>query len=373
MPGKSDKHYTTKFKLRVVLKVLDSEKSEAEVARAFDVDPGTVSEWTQAFLAKEPGSKKGEQGDDRTGPKDVEHSHPVPIGSLGLSPSGNRPTVVIRSSALSSDKRRFLRELLREIGWRQHLFLRFGSEWILADNRTDLARALEVHPSTLGRHIRGVWVETPHGPLPIAVFVSPGVRMIRGNRALSQYSVAVSLLRIIASEDPENPFKDQDLTEQMRELGVDIARRTVAKYRQLLGLPTGSKRRRMHRGDSKLSTSQLRATFLRNQFSESADVRAAQKDKRADEKDDGDDPVPKASGPPDRPQIDTPEPNLGRQLRRNQLERSLKALLASLQDPAVEPQDLVRLLRARGLSASTREVAAILRSLSLESPGHRKG
>jgi len=244
MPGKSDKHYTTKFKLKVVFEVLDSEKSGAEVARAFDVDPGTVSEWTQSFLAKEldslPGSKEGKQGEDRTGPQDAEHSHPVPIGSLGLSPSGNRPTVVIRSSALSSDKRRFLRELLQEIGWRQHLFLRFGSEWIVADNRTDLARVLEVHPSTLGRHIRGVWVETPHGSLPIAVFVSSGVRMIHGNRALSQYSVAVSLLRIIAGEDPENPFRDQDLTEQMRDLGADIARRTVAKYRQLLGLPTVS-------------------------------------------------------------------------------------------------------------------------------------
>jgi len=71
MGRKSNKRYSPKFKFTVVLEVLKSEKSDAEVARAFDVHPATASRWKQAFLEKGPevfgGSEEVKEYEDRIG------------------------------------------------------------------------------------------------------------------------------------------------------------------------------------------------------------------------------------------------------------------------------------------------------------------
>jgi transposase len=71
MGRKSNKRYSPKFKFTVVLEVLKSEKPEAEVARAYDVHPATVSRWKKAFLEKGPevfgGSEEMKEYEDRIG------------------------------------------------------------------------------------------------------------------------------------------------------------------------------------------------------------------------------------------------------------------------------------------------------------------
>ena len=98
MGKKSTKRYSPKFKFTVVLEVLKSEKSDAEVARAFDVHPATLSRWKQAFLEKGPevfgGSKQAERkARDEALRTQLTESPPNPGGGQFEEPGGRREMV----------------------------------------------------------------------------------------------------------------------------------------------------------------------------------------------------------------------------------------------------------------------------------------
>ena len=102
-----------------------------------------------------------------------------------------------------------------------------------------LAEQLEVHPSTVSRAVRGKYLQCRQGTYPLRYFFSHAV----GQAGPSQQAVKRRMLELVRQEDPAHPLSDQTLVELLSGEGVRLARRTVAKYRMELGLPSSTGRR----------------------------------------------------------------------------------------------------------------------------------
>lgn len=102
-----------------------------------------------------------------------------------------------------------------------------------------LAERLEVHPSTVSRAVRGKYLQCRQGTYPLRYFFSHAV----GQTGPSQQAVKRRLLELVRKEDPLRPLSDQALAERLAGEGIRLARRTVAKYREELGIPSSAGRR----------------------------------------------------------------------------------------------------------------------------------
>lgn len=105
--------------------------------------------------------------------------------------------------------------------------------------RRELADRLEVHPSTVTRTLQHKYIQCRQGLFPAAYFFS---RKTGGD--WSEQAVKARIARLIQEEDPARPLSDQALTQRLEAEGIRLARRTAAKYRQALGIPPSSRRRR---------------------------------------------------------------------------------------------------------------------------------
>lgn len=105
---------------------------------------------------------------------------------------------------------------------------------------TTLSDAMELHPSTISRATRDKYLQCRQGTYPLRYFFSRAV----GAQGPSRQAVKQKLLFLVKNEDPRRPLSDQRLCELLAENGVQVARRTVAKYRMELGLGSSSIRRR---------------------------------------------------------------------------------------------------------------------------------
>lgn len=103
-----------------------------------------------------------------------------------------------------------------------------------------LSEALDLHPSTISRAARDKYLQCRQGTYPLRYFFSRAV----GEEGCSQQAVKQRLLALVRQEDPRRPLSDQRICELLAEDGVHVARRTVAKYRMELRLPSSSARRR---------------------------------------------------------------------------------------------------------------------------------
>ena len=125
-------------------------------------------------------------------------------------------------------------------------FFRYGSGHRAAMHNAEIAQALSLHESTVSRAVNGKFFECKWGVFPLkSLFAhSAGGQ----NEGCSVDELLQRLSALIASESPDAPCNDQLLAERLSAQGVSIARRTVAKYRQMLGIPTAGKRGRKARG-----------------------------------------------------------------------------------------------------------------------------
>ncbi len=106
-----------------------------------------------------------------------------------------------------------------------------------------MADAVGVHETTVSRAIANKFMKTPHGIFEFKYFFTPGYTGGDG-KAVSNKSVKDRIAQLIESEPPGKPFSDQDIVGMLQEEDIKIARRTVAKYREELGiLPTSLRRR----------------------------------------------------------------------------------------------------------------------------------
>jgi len=109
----------------------------------------------------------------------------------------------------------------------------------------EVAQDVGMHESTISRVTTSKYVHTPQGIYPLKFFFNSAIAQLNGE-ALASQSVRSHIQRLIGSEPPSAPLSDQRLVELLREHDIDIARRTVAKYRDMLGIAPSSRRKRVY-------------------------------------------------------------------------------------------------------------------------------
>lgn len=130
---------------------------------------------------------------------------------------------------------------------RQRAFLDHGVLGLKPLTLQDVAEEVGLHESTISRVTNGKYAETPLGLIEMRRFFSSGLPT-RGGGTISVYRVQQRVKSLIEAEPAGRPVSDQDIADRLQAEGIDIARRTVAKYRENLGLPPSSQRRRAAKG-----------------------------------------------------------------------------------------------------------------------------
>lgn len=125
----------------------------------------------------------------------------------------------------------------------QREFFRIGVKGLKPLTLKDIASKIGVHESTVSRATSGKYVQTPRGIFELKFFFSSGVSSACGE-GVSSESVKEMLKGIIDGEDPHSPVSDQRITDILNSRGINISRRTVAKYRDELGIVSSSRRKR---------------------------------------------------------------------------------------------------------------------------------
>lgn len=133
---------------------------------------------------------------------------------------------------------RITREILRVQGE----FFEHGVSKLRPLTMTQIAEVVGVHETTVSRAIANKFIRTPHGVFEFKFFFTPGYRGQDGD-AVSNTSVKEMIADIVAAEDRARPHSDEELVTKLGERGIKIARRTVAKYREELGLLPSNLRR----------------------------------------------------------------------------------------------------------------------------------
>lgn len=125
----------------------------------------------------------------------------------------------------------------------QQAFLTHGPAALVALSRTALAARLGLHDSTVGRVARELLVETPHGLRTLCSLFDAGPAMKGDSTAPAWAAVRLRLGQLIAAEDPAAPISDAALAALLTREGKALARRTVAKFRDQMGIPPCASRR----------------------------------------------------------------------------------------------------------------------------------
>lgn len=108
----------------------------------------------------------------------------------------------------------------------------------------DVAEDIEMHESTVSRVTTNKYVQTPQGLFELKYFFNSSISTTEGDSVASE-SVKSKIKELIAAENTRKPHSDQKIVELLNEQGIDIARRTVTKYREMLGVGSSTQRKRL--------------------------------------------------------------------------------------------------------------------------------
>jgi len=133
-----------------------------------------------------------------------------------------------------------MRCLLRQ----QSAFLEFGDQALRPLTLREVAAEVSLHESTISRAIARKFVRTPRGTIPLRAFFASGIDTGAGGEA-SSTAIQAMIRRLIDGEDPRKPLSDARLAESLKASGVPVARRTVAKYREAMSIPSSQDRLRI--------------------------------------------------------------------------------------------------------------------------------
>ncbi|MBI4368470.1 MAG: RNA polymerase factor sigma-54 [Candidatus Omnitrophica bacterium] len=132
-----------------------------------------------------------------------------------------------------SQRKSTIRQITEELLKAQPDFFTKGFAYLKPLRLKDIAAKIGVHESTVSRAIQGKYMDTPQGTIPYKSFFSS--KLERGDGSVeSQKSATERLKALIAAEDPRKPLSDAKLVKLLEQDGVQVARRTVAKYRDIL-------------------------------------------------------------------------------------------------------------------------------------------
>jgi RNA polymerase sigma-54 factor len=107
----------------------------------------------------------------------------------------------------------------------------------------DIADDVEMHESTISRVVTNKYMHTPRGLFELKYFFGSGIHK-DGSDNVSSKSVQDDIRKIISEEDPHKPFSDQEIVKRLGASGITIARRTIAKYRDMMGVLPSSRRKK---------------------------------------------------------------------------------------------------------------------------------
>ncbi|SES69666.1 RNA polymerase sigma-54 factor [Salinibacillus kushneri] len=184
----------------------------------------------------------------------------------------NRPSVTIydyslNQNDLSQEEKEFFQKYTQQGKWLQKaliqrsdslervfaaivkhqiLFFDQGPERLKPLVLREIAEELNLHVSTVSRAVKEKYLQTPHGVFPVKFFFQSGLKSNTGE--ISAYAIKILIKEMIDYEDKQKPLSDQKISELLKhEFHIEISRRTVAKYRLELKLPSSNRRkRRMH-------------------------------------------------------------------------------------------------------------------------------
>ena len=171
----------------------------------------------------------------------------------------------INESAKNKEERQFINEKMQTANWlvkslhqrattimkvsteivrSQEMFFLKGVQHLRPMVLKDIAQIISMHESTVSRVTANKYIATPRGVFELKYFFTQALGNNEGGEAHSAESVRYRIKELIDNESPKSPLSDDVLVEALRKEGIDIARRTVAKYREGLKIPSSVQRRR---------------------------------------------------------------------------------------------------------------------------------
>ena len=123
-------------------------------------------------------------------------------------------------------------------------FFEQGEKHLKTMTLKEIAEKIEVHESTVSRAINGKYLQCDRGVFELRYFFSAGVSAGDGEGGIASKSIKMHIRELVHSENHESPLSDQKLVGLLKERDIDISRRTIAKYRDEMGIPSSSKRKR---------------------------------------------------------------------------------------------------------------------------------
>jgi RNA polymerase sigma-54 factor len=141
-------------------------------------------------------------------------------------------------------RRQTMLKVMNYIVERQREFFEKGIQYLKPLTLREVAEVINMHESTVSRVTNEKFVQTPRGVLPLKFFFSSGLATSDGED-VSARGIKAQLQKLVQEEDPKHPLTDQAIVNILRESGVQIARRTVAKYRDQLGVLSARMRKRV--------------------------------------------------------------------------------------------------------------------------------
>lgn len=169
-----------------------------------------------------------------------------------------------RMLAEGGDAKDYIQDKLRSAAWliksiqqRQHTllqvaqsivkfqadFLTYGVSQMRPLVLRDVAEDVRIHESTVSRAIANKYMATPRGIFSMKRFFTTGLKSHHGQQDVAAESVKEQIRELIAKEDPTHPLSDEDIAKRLSQNNVDIARRTVAKYREAMNILSSAKRK----------------------------------------------------------------------------------------------------------------------------------
>lgn len=125
----------------------------------------------------------------------------------------------------------------------QQEFIQKGEKYIKPMKMKDIADKLEIHESTVSRGVNGKYMLTPFGLYEFKFFFNAALETDDSSEGASSTGIKRDIKDIIDGENKKKPLSDDAISKMLKEKGVSVARRTVAKYREEMGIPSSSRRK----------------------------------------------------------------------------------------------------------------------------------
>ncbi len=245
-----------------------------DLAKRFNIEPAKVQAAADelARFDPKPGLKYSNRGDGYIIPDlivdKIDGRYHVFLNDTGmprLRLSRSYQEVARDKKKMTAESREFIASKMNSANWmiqaieqrrqtmlkvmnfivdRQREFFEKGIEYLRPLTLREVAEVINMHESTVSRVTNEKFVQTPRGVLPLKFFFSSALATASGEDA-SARSIRAKLEKLVSEEDSAKPLTDQQIVHLFQEQGIQIARRTVAKYRDQLGILPARMRKRI--------------------------------------------------------------------------------------------------------------------------------